>query len=88
MTGGSVERLHLVLIDSDFVGLLAYKKSPKLFKLSPIADFKTVVERQTAAISWYLLSEIASQFSFHTIIHHIPCFSLMPTYPSSLILFR
>ena len=33
MIGGSVERLHLLLIDSDFVAY--YKKSPKLFSSVP-----------------------------------------------------
>ncbi len=38
MSGGSVERLHLLLIDSV---ILYYKKTLtlKLFELSPIADF-------------------------------------------------
>ncbi len=37
------------------------------FQLSPIADFACVVERQTAATFISI---------FHTISHHIHCFSL------------
>ena len=57
MIGGSVKRLHLLLIDSDVVAY--YKKSPKLFELSPIEDFASVVE-------------IASQFSSYISYNYTP----------------
>ena len=71
MIGGSVERQHLLLIDSDVVAY--YKKSPKLFKLSPIEDFASVVERQTAATYFLVfVGEIASQFSSYISYNYTP----------------
>ena len=58
--------------------ILYYKESLKLFALSPIADFSSSVEIKTAATYFFdicLAKLLDFHHTFHTIIHHIPCFS-------------
>ena len=55
---------------------LNYKTSPELSSPQSRRGFRKRVERQTLQpIFWYLLGEIARQFSSY-ISHTIPCFSL------------
>ncbi len=56
--------------------VLYYKKSLKLFELSPIADFASVVEGQTDCNLFLgmCLVKLPADFhhTFHKMIHHIP----------------